>query len=126
MAPCASCSAKRAASLSRHKKMVSLEAAVAKIPNGAVVMPCGFMGVGSPQRLIDELVRRGAVTSRTSIRRVDLVVTELAMITPDGGGTRPRRNGTRHVGPGSSTTNPGGIDRRARACPLSQTKGKKL
>jgi len=46
------------------KKAVPLEDAVAMIPEGAVVMVGGFMGVGSPQRLIDELVRqrRGGLT----------------------------------------------------------------
>ena len=38
---------------------VSLEAAAGKIPNGASLMIGGFMGVGSPDRLIDELVRQG-------------------------------------------------------------------
>ena len=38
---------------------VSVEAAVAKIPNGASLMVGGFMGVGTPERLIDELVRQG-------------------------------------------------------------------
>ena len=37
---------------------VSLEAAVARIPNGASLMIGGFMGVGSPERLIDELARQ--------------------------------------------------------------------
>jgi len=40
-------------------KTVSVEAAVAKIPNGASLMVGGFMGVGTPERLIDELVRQG-------------------------------------------------------------------
>lgn len=35
-----------------------VQAAVAKIPNGASLMIGGFMGVGSPERLIDELVRQ--------------------------------------------------------------------
>lgn len=35
---------------------LSVQAAVAKIPNGASLMIGGFMGVGSPERLIDELV----------------------------------------------------------------------
>jgi acetate CoA/acetoacetate CoA-transferase alpha subunit len=40
------------------KKTVQVEQAIAKIPNGAVLMIGGFMGVGSPVRLIDELVRQ--------------------------------------------------------------------
>jgi acetate CoA/acetoacetate CoA-transferase alpha subunit len=46
------------------KRPVPLEKAVAMIPEGATVMVGGFMGVGSPQRLIDEIVRqrRGALT----------------------------------------------------------------
>ena len=46
------------------KKPVPLDQAVAMIPQGAVVMIGGFMGVGSPLRLIDELVRqrRGELT----------------------------------------------------------------
>ena len=39
-------------------KTVSLEAAVAMIPNGASLMIGGFMGVGTPERLVDELVRQ--------------------------------------------------------------------
>jgi acetate CoA/acetoacetate CoA-transferase alpha subunit len=38
---------------------ISLERAVSIIPNGASVMIGGFMGVGTPERLIDELVRQG-------------------------------------------------------------------
>jgi len=37
----------------------TLEQAVARIPNGAVLMIGGFMGVGTPEGLIDELVRQG-------------------------------------------------------------------
>jgi acetate CoA/acetoacetate CoA-transferase alpha subunit len=40
-------------------KTVSVEEAVAMIPNGASLMIGGFMGVGTPERLIDELVRQG-------------------------------------------------------------------
>ena len=40
-------------------KVVPLEQAVASIPNGASVMIGGFMGVGTPERLMDELVRQG-------------------------------------------------------------------
>jgi hypothetical protein len=39
-------------------KAVSVEEAVALIPNGANVMVAGFMGVGTPERLLDELVRQ--------------------------------------------------------------------
>jgi acetate CoA/acetoacetate CoA-transferase alpha subunit len=39
-------------------KSVSVEEAVAMIPNGASVMVGGFMGVGTSERLIDELVRQ--------------------------------------------------------------------
>jgi acetate CoA/acetoacetate CoA-transferase alpha subunit len=39
-------------------KSISAEEAVAMIPNGATVMIGGFMGVGTPERLLDELVRQ--------------------------------------------------------------------
>ncbi len=39
-------------------KVVSVEEAVAKIPDGASVMVGGFMCVGTPERLVDELVRQ--------------------------------------------------------------------
>jgi acetate CoA/acetoacetate CoA-transferase alpha subunit len=39
-------------------KNISAEEAVAMIPNGATVMIGGFMGVGTPERLLDELVRQ--------------------------------------------------------------------
>jgi acetate CoA/acetoacetate CoA-transferase alpha subunit len=39
-------------------KPVSAEDAIAMIPNGATVMIGGFMGVGTPERLLDELVRQ--------------------------------------------------------------------
>jgi len=39
-------------------KAVSAEEAVAMIPNGATVMVGGFMGVGTPERLLEELVRQ--------------------------------------------------------------------
>ena len=38
---------------------IALEKAVAMIPDGASLMIGGFMGVGTPERLIDELVRQG-------------------------------------------------------------------
>jgi acetate CoA/acetoacetate CoA-transferase alpha subunit len=40
-------------------KTVSLADAVALIPDGASLMVGGFMGVGTPERAIDELVRQG-------------------------------------------------------------------
>ena len=43
----------------RHMKTISLHDAVAMIPDGARLMIGGFMGVGTPERVIDELVRQG-------------------------------------------------------------------
>jgi acetate CoA/acetoacetate CoA-transferase alpha subunit len=40
-------------------KTVALEQAVEMIPDGASVMVGGFMGVGTPERLMDELARQG-------------------------------------------------------------------
>lgn len=40
-------------------RTVSVEDAVDLIPDGATLMIGGFMAVGSPERLIDELVRQG-------------------------------------------------------------------
>src|ERR1700741_1789763 len=40
-------------------KSISLDQAVAMIPDGASLMIGGFMGVGTPERLVDELVRQG-------------------------------------------------------------------
>jgi acyl CoA:acetate/3-ketoacid CoA transferase beta subunit len=40
-------------------KTIALEAAVAMIPDGAALMVGGFMGVGTPEQLVDELVRQG-------------------------------------------------------------------
>jgi len=39
-------------------KTISIENAVAMIPDGASLMVGGFMGVGTPERIIDELVRQ--------------------------------------------------------------------
>jgi acetate CoA/acetoacetate CoA-transferase alpha subunit len=39
-------------------KIISLKDAAALIPDGASVMIGGFMGVGTPERLVDELVRQ--------------------------------------------------------------------
>jgi acetate CoA/acetoacetate CoA-transferase alpha subunit len=40
-------------------KTISLEKAVAMIPDGASVMVGGFMAVGTPERLVDEIARQG-------------------------------------------------------------------
>ena len=40
-------------------KPVSVQDAVAMIPDGATLMVGGFMAVGTPERLMDELVRQG-------------------------------------------------------------------
>ena len=40
-------------------KTISLKDAVALIPDGASLMIGGFMAVGTPERLVDELVRQG-------------------------------------------------------------------
>jgi acetate CoA/acetoacetate CoA-transferase alpha subunit len=37
---------------------ISLPAAVAKIPDGASLLIGGFMGIGTPERVIDEIVRQ--------------------------------------------------------------------
>jgi acetate CoA/acetoacetate CoA-transferase alpha subunit len=39
-------------------KAVSIEEAIAMIPAGATIMVGGFMGVGTPERLLDEMVRQ--------------------------------------------------------------------
>jgi acetate CoA/acetoacetate CoA-transferase alpha subunit len=39
-------------------RAVSIEEAVAMIPTGASIMVGGFMGVGTPERLLDEVVRQ--------------------------------------------------------------------
>jgi acetate CoA/acetoacetate CoA-transferase alpha subunit len=40
-------------------RTISLEESAARVPDGASIMMGGFMGVGTPGRLIDELVRQG-------------------------------------------------------------------
>jgi acetate CoA/acetoacetate CoA-transferase alpha subunit len=40
-------------------RTTTIEKAVAGIPNGASLMMGGFMGVGTPERLVDELIRQG-------------------------------------------------------------------
>ena len=38
---------------------IDVEQAVARIPDGATLMIGGFMGVGTPEKIVDELVRQG-------------------------------------------------------------------
>ena len=40
-------------------KTISVEDAITMIPDGASLMIGGFMGVGTPERVIEELVRQG-------------------------------------------------------------------
>jgi acetate CoA/acetoacetate CoA-transferase alpha subunit len=54
-------------------RKISVEDAVAMIPNGASLMIGGFMGTGTPERVIDELVRQ---------RKRDLVVIANDTATP--------------------------------------------
>lgn len=42
------------------RKAIRAEEAAALVPDGAVVLIGGFMGVGTPERMIDALVARGA------------------------------------------------------------------
>lgn len=58
-------------------KLTALAEAVALIPDGAVLMIGGFMGVGSPHKLIDELVRQGkkdltVIANDTARKGVDI------------------------------------------------------
>ena len=47
-------------------KTIPVEDAVKMIPDGATLMIGGFMGVGTPERIIDELVRQEKKSSRSS------------------------------------------------------------
>ena len=40
-------------------KTVAIEEAIAMVPNGASLMIGGFMGCGTPEPLMDELLRQG-------------------------------------------------------------------
>jgi acetate CoA/acetoacetate CoA-transferase alpha subunit len=53
-------------------KTITLHNAVAMIPDGASLMIGGFMAVGTPERLIDELVRQGK-------RKLTIIANDTAM-----------------------------------------------
>jgi acetate CoA/acetoacetate CoA-transferase alpha subunit len=53
-------------------KSVSITGAVERIPDGASLMIGGFMGVGTPERLVEELVRQGK-------RRLTVIANDTAM-----------------------------------------------
>ena len=53
-------------------RTLPLDQSVAMIPDGASLMIGGFMGVGTPERLIDELVRQGK-------RRLTVIANDNAM-----------------------------------------------
>ena len=48
-------------------KAIRLTRAVGMIPGGATLMIGGFLGVGSPHRIVDELVRQGRKTLTAGI-----------------------------------------------------------
>jgi len=54
------------------KTALSAEAAAALIPDGSVCLIGGFMGVGSPHRLIDAMVKRG-------VKNLTIVANDTAM-----------------------------------------------
>ena len=85
-------------------KVTAIAEAVARIPDGASLMIGGFMGVGSPHRLIDELVRQGKrdltiIANDTARKDVDIgklvaagaVKRLIASRTGAGASTSPRR-----------------------------------
>lgn len=67
---------------------ISAEEAARLVPDGASVMIGGFLAVGSPRRIIDAQVARGArglpelTLQPASARPATLVVTDLAVIEP--------------------------------------------
>ena len=87
-------------------KPIPLDQAVAMVPDGATVMVGGFMGVGTPERVIDELVRQ---------RKRDLTVIANDTATPAVGigkliGAKlVKRAIVSHIGPPVLTPNRTGI-----------------
>lgn len=67
---------------------IDLEKAVAMIPEGAIFMIGGFMGVGTPERVIDELVRQGKRGRPVIANDNALLGVELDVVANDSG--RPR------------------------------------
>lgn len=53
-------------------RTTSVADAVAKIPDGASLMIGGFMGVGTPERIVDEIVRQGR-------RRLTVIANDTAL-----------------------------------------------
>jgi len=53
-------------------KVISLHDAIAMIPDGASLMVGGFMGVGTPERIVDEIVRQQK-------RRLTVITNDTAM-----------------------------------------------
>ena len=59
-------------------RTIALERSVAMIPDGSCVMIGGFMSVGTPERVIDEMVRRKEAhfaSNRRMIINYDLTMT---------------------------------------------------
>ena len=106
-------------------RTVSVQEAVAMIPDGATLMIGGFMAVGTPERLMDEIVRQGK-------RNLTLIANDTAR--PRTGNRQTRRCRTRqpddrsHIGLNPETqrqmiagtdggrSGPAGYVRRARSC----------
>ena len=61
-------------------KTISLKDAAALIPDGASVMMGGFMGVGTPERLVDELLL--ATAPGVSVKQVQ-EATEAQVAVPE-------------------------------------------
>ena len=86
-------------------KTILLKDAVALIPDGASVMIGGFMGVGTPERLVDELVRQGK-------RNLTVIANDNAMPGVGIGKLDQRRRGEARPSRATSASTP----RRRRRC----------